>query len=70
MSFKVLVWAGSEASGSTNAQRWATREEAEQAARDLHGRWMAMDRWEVVESEEPVNYRWDKGPVYLGGNNG
>lgn len=46
------VWAG-------NALRFATREEAEANVRDLANRWFLVRETRVVESDDPVNYRWD-----------
>lgn len=52
-SFKVLM------DGGSNAQRFATREEADSAARELRSRWTAMDKYTIEPSDDPVNYRWD-----------
>ena len=60
LSFKPEVttddktWAG-------NALRFATREEAEANVTDLMMRWFAVRATRVVESEDPVNYRWIDG---------
>jgi hypothetical protein len=42
-----------------NALRFATREEAEANVRDLYSRWSLVTDTRVVESDDPVNYRWD-----------
>lgn len=42
-----------------NALRFATREEAEKNVRNLKDRWFAVSDTRVVESDDPVNYRWD-----------
>ena len=39
-----------------NGQRFATKEEAEQAGRDLLSRWYVPDSYRVVETSGPVNY--------------
>jgi hypothetical protein len=46
-----------------NALRFATREEAEANVRDLMMRWFAVRETRVVESDDPVNYRWDEGKL-------
>ncbi len=48
-----------------NAQAFATHREAEQSAASRFMRWTMPIGYEVVESDEPVNYRWDdeKGDV-------
>ena len=47
-------WAG-------NALRFATREEAERNVADLMSRWFSVTNTRVVESDDPVNYRWVDG---------
>jgi hypothetical protein len=42
-----------------NGVRFATRVEAEKAVADLKSRWLLVSDTRVVESDEPVNYRWD-----------
>lgn len=61
MSFKVEVIADSSGKWVGNAVRLATKEEAEAYGRDLAGRWMLVTERRVVESEEPVNYKWVPG---------
>ena len=46
---------------ATNSCRFATREEAEEAGRELLSRWFAPSGFEVRESEDPVNYRMQDG---------
>ena len=41
-----------------NALRFATYQEAEDNAQDLAGRWMLVRTTQVVESDDPVNYKW------------
>ena len=40
----------------SNALVFATRDEAEQSARELMGRWTLVTDWRAVESDEVVNY--------------
>lgn len=42
-----------------NAIRLATHEEAEAYAHDLFMRWMLVRETRVIESADPVNYRFD-----------
>lgn len=45
-----------------NALRFATKEEAEANVRDLFSRWTLVRETRVVESTDPVNYKWtEKG---------
>jgi hypothetical protein len=50
-----------------NAQRFATREEAQKSAASRFARWTTPTGYLVEESDDPVNYRWDdaKGDVPL-----
>ena len=54
MSYRPMVYVQGEWAG--NGLRFATREEAEQSAAGLAGRWMLVDDWRVDESSDPVNY--------------
>jgi hypothetical protein len=40
----------------SNALVFATREEAEQSARELMGRWLLVTDYRAVESDQPVNW--------------
>lgn len=42
-----------------NGLRFATPEEARKSAKDLESRWLLVTDTRVVESDDPVNYRWD-----------
>ena len=48
---------------SFNAVVLATREEADDAGRKLMSRWFVPTGWEVVETDDAVNYTfdWDNG---------
>ena len=43
----------------TNAQAFATKEEAEQSAYARFQVWYVPTDFRAQESDEPVNYRWD-----------
>jgi hypothetical protein len=58
MSFKPEVQTDNSGRWYDNALRFATREEAEAQVRDLSYRWLAVLETRVVESDDPVNYRW------------
>ena len=61
MSFKPEVIADSSGKFCGNGLAFATREEAEANVRDLASRWFLVRETRVVESDEPVNYRWVDG---------
>jgi hypothetical protein len=54
MNWKVWVRTTGEDSWATNSMVYATREEAEEAAKDLYCRWMAVKEWSVRASNDPV----------------
>jgi len=58
MSWKPEVIADSTGQWVGNALRFATKEEAEANVRNLSMRWMMVRDTRVVESDEPVNYKW------------
>jgi hypothetical protein len=59
MSFKVEVIADSSGRWCGNGLFFATREEAQSYANDLVSRWTLRSADRVVESTEPVNYRFN-----------
>jgi hypothetical protein len=59
MSWKPEVIADSSGKWVGNALRFATKDEADTYNDDLFLRWTAVREKRSVESEEPVNYRWD-----------
>lgn len=61
MSWKPEVIADSSGEWCGNALRFATREEAEDNARELMSRWFAVRETRAVESSDPVNYAWVDG---------
>lgn len=63
MSYAPEVTTGSDPKFYGNALRFATREEAEGNVKDLERRWMLVTGTRVVESNEPVNYRWVNGQL-------
>lgn len=63
MSWKPEVIADSGGKWAGNALRFATKAEAEANVVNLALRWRAVHDWRVVESEDPVNYRWVDGAL-------
>ncbi len=62
MSYAPEVIADSTGNWVGNALRFATKEEAEGNVRNLYSRWTSVRETRVVESADPVNYKWtDKG---------
>jgi hypothetical protein len=55
VSWKVEVQADSTGTWAGNGQRYQFKIEAEDAARDLEWRWLAVKAWRVVETQDPVN---------------
>jgi hypothetical protein len=69
MSFKPeFQTAGNGDAWSGNAQRFATKEEAEASARNRYANWTMATGYRATECSEPVNYRWDatQGDVPVG----
>lgn len=58
---EVVADAGGQWAG--NALRFATRKEAEDYVADLAFRWIAVRGTRVVESDDPVNYKWENGQL-------
>jgi hypothetical protein len=58
MSWKPEVIADNSGKFYGNALRFATREEAEKNVADLRSRWLLVTETRVVESDDPVNYKW------------
>ncbi len=56
MSFKPMIQTADCQDYFPNSTAFATREEAEIAAKDIYARWMLATDWRVDESDEPVNY--------------
>ncbi len=65
MSYRPMFLVGREWAG--NALRFATREEAEQSALELMGRWFMPSDYRVDEVDGEVNYAFDpqRGNVRL-----
>ena len=61
MSFKPEVIADTSGKWYGNALCFATREEAEANVRDLMMRWFAVRETRVVESDDPVKFRYIDG---------
>lgn len=56
MNWRPMVLVGGQWAG--NALVFATREEAEDNARDLMARWLLVEDTRAEEIDAPVNYRW------------
>ena len=68
MSFKPAFYLKSEGSKPClNGQAFATRDEAFHSAAARFAVWTAPTNYDVVESDDPVNYRWDpvRGDVHI-----
>lgn len=63
MSWKPEVMVSGEKEWAGNSLRFATKEEAEGNVRNLMWRWLSVTDTRVVESEDPVNYRWVDGKL-------
>jgi len=63
MSYKVEVLVAGETEWATNSLRFATREEAEAYGLDLFRRWLAVRKWRVAESDDPVNWTIRNGSL-------
>lgn len=63
MSFKPRIKVFGEAKYHTNNTAFATIDEAVEAGRDILSRWTLAEDNDVMESDQPVNYRWDNGLV-------
>jgi hypothetical protein len=61
MSFKPEVFADASGKWYGNALCFASCEEAEANVQDLMMRWLAVRETRVVESDDPVNYRYING---------
>jgi len=63
MSWKPEVIADSSGKWVPNALRFATKEEAEANVRALMWNWTSVTDTRVVESPDPVNYKWVDGKL-------
>jgi hypothetical protein len=61
MSYAPQVVADSSGNWAGNSLRFATREEALESVLGLSQRWTLVTDTRVVESTDPVNYRWIDG---------
>ena len=62
-NWKPAVKVTGEDKWSFNALVFATEQEAEDNARDLMMRWMAVTDSSAQPTEDPVNYRWVGGQL-------
>jgi hypothetical protein len=67
MSWKSEVIVNAEAGGDwrSNRLRFATATEACDYVRDLAGRWTMVTSTRIVETDEPVNYRYINGELLV-----
>lgn len=65
MSWKPEVIADSSGKWVGNALRFETRAEAEANVAHLWSRWTSVRDARVVETEDPVNYRWVNGHLEI-----
>jgi hypothetical protein len=63
MSWAPQVIADGSGKWCGNALRFATREEAEANVKDLAYRWAMVMDYRVVETDDPVNYRYHNGKL-------
>jgi hypothetical protein len=61
MSFKPVIKTRQDKDWVRNGQVFATASEAMSTARNLEARWTAVTDIDVIESDEPVNYKWTDG---------
>lgn len=59
MSFKAEIKVFNDPKFYPNGIAFATKNEADSYGSYKLGTWMMSDAYKVVESTEPVNYRWD-----------
>jgi hypothetical protein len=59
MSYKPEVIADASGKWTGNGLAFATKEEAEGWVKDLERRWFLVTDTRVVESDEPVNYKFN-----------
>jgi hypothetical protein len=60
-SWKSEVIADDSGQWTTNALRFATKEEAEAYVSDLSSRWFLVRETRAVPSTDPINYKWVPG---------
>jgi hypothetical protein len=60
-SWKVEVKTYGENKWSSNGLRFATEDEAKEAAKDLAARWTMLEHWRTERSFDAVNYKWENG---------
>lgn len=61
MSFKPMIQTADNSDYYPNSTAFATREEAERAAKDIYTRWWSATDWRVDESDQPVNWAFIDG---------
>ena len=63
MAYKYGMIFNGQAEPSFNAVVLATHDEADDAAREIMSRWFVPTGWEIIETDDAVNYKidWDNG---------
>lgn len=67
MSYKTQIKVYDDPEFYDNAVRFASADEAEAYGKNKLWNWTMAEKYRVVESSDPVNYRWDetKGTVRI-----
>ena len=65
MSYRAEVITNGEDAWVSNRLRFATRQEAVEYIHDLKQRWSWVTATRVVESDDPVNYRYINNQLYM-----
>jgi hypothetical protein len=63
MSWKPEVQTDDTGRWYSNSLRFATEQEAKDQVLDLYTRWLAVRETRVVESDDPVNYKFVNGTL-------
>lgn len=63
MSYKTEVLTFNDPKFYSNACQFATWAEADAYGTDLSNRWTMVEKMQVIESSEPVNYVWQNGKL-------
>ena len=63
MSFKPEIKVTGESKWHRNSLVFATKEEAENSARDLFMRWTAAEEWRAVETDEEAKHTYVDGTL-------
>jgi hypothetical protein len=61
MSFKPRIKTFGDDKFYENNLAFATKNEAELSAKDTYSKWQLAEAWDVIESDQPVNYEIKDG---------